>query len=71
MEREESIFGEKRGAFSPRIFAYCDHCGFAIYSEEDALILNDSEDIVHIDCWEEYAMEHMFDFATRASDIEC
>jgi hypothetical protein len=54
-----------------RIFAYCDHCGFAIYCEDDALVLNESDDIIHIACWEEYAAEHMFDFAKRASDIEC
>lgn len=50
------------------IVAYCDHCGYAIYSWDDALIILDSEDIIHEDCWCEYAEEHMHDFARKASD---
>ena len=55
----------------PRAIAYCEHCGFAIYSSADALIVNDSEDVIHFACWGEYSQEHMFDFAQRASDAAC
>lgn len=51
-----------------QIFAYCDHCGFAIDSAEEALLIKGSRDIIHADCWEEYAEDHMFDFAIRASE---
>lgn len=50
------------------IFAYCDHCGFAIYSLEDALIISATDDRIHAECWPEYAEEHMFCFAQKASD---
>lgn len=49
--------------------AYCDHCGFAIYSADDALVLPDG-DVIHADCWPEYAEEHMFDFAQKASETD-
>lgn len=69
-EREDLLYEEAYEGL-PEALAYCDHCGFAIYSENDALVLNGSGDIIHIDCWEEYMTEHMFDFAKRASEIEC
>ena len=50
-----------------RIFGYCDHCGFAIESADDAVYVPATGDRVHTDCWEEYAMEHMFDFARLLS----
>ncbi len=50
------------------VIAYCDHCGFAIYESDDALTVNDTEDIIHSDCWEEYAIEHMFELTKRISD---
>ena len=56
---------------TPRVLGYCDHCGFAIYSAKDALIVNESEDLIHVACWGEYSQEHMFDFAQRASDAAC
>ena len=56
---------------TPRVLGYCDHCGFAIYSAKDALIVNESEDLIHTECWGEYSQEHMFDFAQRASDAAC
>ena len=56
---------------TPRVLGYCDHCGFAIYSAEEALIVNESEDLIHTECWSEYSQEHMFDFAQRASDAAC
>ena len=56
---------------APKVRMYCDHCGFAIYSDEEALVINDSDDIIHVDCWEDYALEHMFDFCKPASSLEC
>ncbi|MBQ9747069.1 MAG: hypothetical protein IJW21_09655 [Clostridia bacterium] len=53
------------------MLGYCDHCGFAIYSAKEALIVNESEDLIHVECWGEYSQEHMFDFAQRASDAAC
>jgi len=50
------------------VIAYCDHCGFAIYSPEEAIIIGATDDIIHTDCWEEYSVEHMLDFAVRMSD---
>lgn len=34
------------------------------------MIVKETEDIIHSDCWEEYAEEHMFDFVQKASDSE-
>ncbi|MBQ8404992.1 MAG: hypothetical protein IJX55_11340 [Clostridia bacterium] len=56
---------------TPRVLGYCEHCGFEIYSARDALVVNESEDLIHIACWGEYSQEHMFDFAQRASDAAC
>lgn len=52
----------------PRAIAYCEHCGFAIYSPNDALIVDGSEDIIHSACWGEYSNEHMFDFTRKVSE---
>lgn len=52
------------------VIAYCDHCGFAIYSSDDALMIKGTEDWIHSDCWEEYAIEHMFDFAEKIPEDE-
>ena len=53
------------------IIAYCDHCGFAIYSPDEALIVSVTGDRIHADCWAEYALEHMFDFVKKVSEDEC
>lgn len=50
------------------VIAYCDQCGFAIYSPDDALVVSATDDIIHTDCWEEYSAEHMFDFVVKASE---
>jgi hypothetical protein len=52
------------------VLAYCDHCGFAIYSASDALVITANGDRIHRDCWSEYAEEHMFEFAKSAEDSE-
>ncbi len=49
-----------------RIVAYCDYCGYAVYSTDEAYIVEGSEDIIHKDCWCEYAEEHMLDFVRKA-----
>lgn len=54
-----------------RVITYCDHCGFAVYSTDDALMINGSGDIIHADCWEEYSSEHMFDFSKKITDTDC
>ena len=51
-----------------RAIAYCDHCGFAIYTAEEALLIRGSRDIIHVVCWEEYASDHMFDFAVKVNE---
>ena len=51
-----------------RAIAYCDHCGFAIYTAEEAFLVKGSRDIIHTDCWEEYAADHMFDFVMKADE---
>ena len=48
------------------VYAYCDHCGFAIYDARDALIMRESRDRIHIECFSEYIEEHMFDVAEGA-----
>ena len=55
---------------TPRVLGYCDHCGFAIYSARDALVITANGDRIHRDCWSEYAEEHMFEFAKSAEDSE-
>ena len=50
-----------------RIVAYCDHCGYAIYSTDEAFEIEGNGDIIHKDCWCEYAEEHMLDFVRKAS----
>jgi hypothetical protein len=52
------------------VLAYCDHCGFAIYSASDALVITANGDRIHRDCWSEYEEEHMFEFAKSAEDSE-
>lgn len=78
MNRFYEDFSEKiRGEIGKNaVIAYCDHCGFAIYASDDALMVGATEDIIHSDCWEEYAIEHMFDFTKKitqdeALDREC
>lgn len=51
-----------------RIFCHCEHCGSAIYSPKDALIVDGSGDVIHLECWREYAEEHMFDFTQKATE---
>ncbi len=48
-----------------RIIAICDQCGFAVYACDDARMIPESEDIIHTDCWQDYAEEHMFDLTTE------
>ena len=48
-------------------FIYCDHCGYAIYSTDEAFEIEGNGDIIHKDCWCEYAEEHMLDFVRKAS----
>lgn len=43
------------------VIAYCDHCGHAIYSPDDAVIVEATDEIIHTDCWEEYSEEHSGD----------
>lgn len=62
---EEAISSEKAN-----VLAYCDHCGFAIYSTRDALVITANGDRIHRDCWSEYVEEHMFEFAKSAEDSE-
>ena len=50
------------------VIAYCDHCGFAIYSPEDAVVVEATDEIIHVGCWEEYSEEHMFDFVMKVSE---
>ncbi len=58
-------------AFEPnRIIAYCDHCGFAIYNVSDALVISANHDLIHKECWSDYAEEHMFEFASSAENPE-
>ena len=52
------------------VFAYCDHCGFAIYDASDAYIVKGSEDRIHRDCFSEYMEEHMFCFVDPADENE-
>jgi len=54
-----------------RVFAYCDHCGFAIDTADEALLVVESRDIIHADCWEEYAADHMFDFVKPMHANDC
>lgn len=50
------------------VIAYCDHCGFPIYSPDEAVIVEATDEIIHVDCWEEYSDEHMFDFVVKVSE---
>lgn len=52
------------------VVAYCDHCGFAIYSPAETLLVCATGDVIHADCWADYALEHMFDFVKTASEDE-
>ncbi|MBQ9510217.1 MAG: hypothetical protein IJR55_00725 [Clostridia bacterium] len=47
------------------VIAYCDHCGFAIYTPADAVVVETTGDTIHKECWEEYSDEHMFDFVAE------
>lgn len=50
------------------VIACCDHCGFPIYSPDDAVIVEATDEIIHVGCWEEYSEEHMFDFVMKVSE---
>lgn len=52
------------------IYAVCDCCGYPIYSPDEAIIINDTEDVIHKECWPDYSAEHIFSFATPASISE-
>lgn len=52
------------------VIGYCDHCGFAIYSAHDAVVVDATDEMIHKDCWEEYSDEHMFDFVVEVSETD-
>lgn len=52
------------------VFAYCDHCGFAIYGADDVLVIKANGDRIHRDCFSEYAEEHLFEFSEKAEENE-
>ncbi len=52
------------------VFAYCDHCGFAIETANDALIVKANDERIHRDCFSEYIEEHMFEFVEKAEEPE-
>lgn len=53
-----------------RFLGRCAQCGAAIYSENGALSLKETGDLLHADCFEEYFEEHMFDFVERVSSSD-
>ena len=52
-----------------RIVAYCDHCGYAIYSTDEAFEIEGNGDIIHKDCWCEYAEEHIAEGGRIMADV--
>ncbi|MBO4429117.1 MAG: hypothetical protein J5832_04085 [Clostridia bacterium] len=56
--------GAKR---SSRMLGRCAQCGFAVYSENGALRVNDTGELIHEDCWSEYSEEHMFELAEKVT----
>ena len=66
----EPIYDEEFEDKEPhRAFAYCDHCGFAIDSAKEAVVITGTRDVIHSDCWAEYAEEHMFDLAVSLEKL--
>ncbi|MBQ0125286.1 MAG: hypothetical protein KBS59_03060 [Clostridiales bacterium] len=53
-----------------RIIGHCAQCGNAIYSENGALSVIGTEELIHADCWEEFATEHMFEFVEEVPQSE-
>ncbi len=47
---------------------HCDHCGFTIYTAEDLLIVRETGDRIHRDCWVDYAVDHISDFVITADE---
>ena len=45
----------------------CAQCGFAVYSENGALRVNDTGELIHEDCWSEYSEEHMFELVEKVA----
>ncbi len=64
-------FEREEGISSSGAIGYCDHCGFAIYSAKDMLLISVNGDRIHKDCWADYAEEHMFEFAKAADGNDC
>lgn len=62
----EPIYEKYEERKNSKAFAYCDHCGFAIDSAKKAVVIANTRDIIHRDCWTEYAEEHMFDLTQPA-----
>ena len=61
---EEELLSED-GIFAARFdtvydsLEKCCHCGYPILSGEEALELYSNGDIIHKDCWQEYADENI------------
>ena len=66
---DKSICKEPEKKKKISIYANCDHCGFPIYSADEAIIINESEEIIHKECWADYSIEHLFYFTTPAVAI--
>ena len=43
-------------------------CDSPIYSPDEAVIVEATDEIIHVGCWEEYSEEHMFDFVIKVSE---
>lgn len=42
--------------------ARCIHCGYGIYTTDDAALIESNGEAIHRNCWEEYASENAQEF---------
>ena len=67
---DKSIIKEPEGKKKVSVYANCDHCGYPIYTADEAIIIKENEEIIHKECWYDYSVEHLFYFAMPATASE-
>ena len=45
--------------------AKCVHCGKGIFQPDEAMVINASNNTIHIGCWEDYAAENYEEFLSE------
>ena len=63
---DEYGFSEDGDGFEHRLLGYCESCGMAVYTNDEALSVVANGDLIHSACWDWYASEHASEFTISA-----